>query len=102
MLLHAMAEGANARDGEVEGEGEKMIKLACKWGPKKIELELPGSSTVGHVRSLLQEQTRVPQKRQKLVGLGKKANPDDRWANWRTVTRASVCDARPLSRAAVR
>jgi ubiquitin-like domain-containing CTD phosphatase 1 len=106
MMVGEALEEALTGEGAVEGAA--MIKLACKWGPKKIELELPGSSTVGHVRSLLQEQTRVPQKRQKLVGLGKKANPDDRWANWENifkgvrmrcapaVARLSALTARPV------
>jgi hypothetical protein len=66
----AAAEGGACAGGAV-------IKLACKWGSQKIDLEVPVCSTVGRVREMLQEHTRVPSKRQKLVGLGKRANPDD-------------------------
>jgi hypothetical protein len=67
-------EGAAASD-------EALFKLVAKWNGTKYDLALPGSGTVGQVRSFLQAQTRVPQKRQKLIGLGKKPNPDDRCAS---------------------
>ena len=63
--------------GAVESD-EALFKLVAKWNGTKYDLELPGSGTVGQVRSWLQEQTRVSQKRQKLIGLGKKPNPDDK------------------------
>ena len=56
---------------------QPLYKLVAKWNGKKIELRIGHMGTVGQVRLLLESHTHVPQKRQKLIGLGKKANPDD-------------------------
>lgn len=70
-----MPEGETA--SAPEAEAGVSFQLVAKWNGAKFDFRLPGSSTVGQVRCFLQEQTRVPQKRQKLIGLGKKPNPDD-------------------------
>jgi hypothetical protein len=67
-----------ASDEQGARTGQRNIKLVAKWNGAKYELEIDSLETVGHVRLLLQEHTKVPHKRQKLIGLGKKPNPDDR------------------------
>uniref|UniRef100_A0A6U2C421 protein-serine/threonine phosphatase n=1 Tax=Hemiselmis andersenii TaxID=464988 RepID=A0A6U2C421_HEMAN len=56
---------------------DSQVKLKVKWNGKAIELDVSRETTVGEVRERLQELTEVQVKRQKLIGLGKKANPPD-------------------------
>ena len=68
-----------AADGAAEGAAAPQYKLVAKWNKEKFEFELAGTLTVGDVKRELECRTKVPGKRQKLIGLGKKANPDDRF-----------------------
>jgi len=58
-------------------QAARLVKLIAKWNGKEHHLDLPEDTTVGEVRRRLQEMTNVQPKRQKLIGLGKKPNPDD-------------------------
>lgn len=71
--------GMEAADGAAEGAAAPQYKLVAKWNKEKFEFELAGTLTVGDVKRELECRTKVPGKRQKLIGLGKKANPDDRF-----------------------
>ena len=71
--------GMEAAEGAAEGAAAPQYTLVAKWNKEKFEFELAGTLTVGDVKRELECRTRVPCKRQKLIGLGKKANPDDRF-----------------------
>ena len=74
--LREMVEGAAGKHGVTAAD--ECFKLVVKWNGKKLDFELPAeSATVGDVRKVLEAQTCVPCKRQKLVGLGKQPNPED-------------------------
>ena len=46
------------------------VTLVAKWGKERITLdELPPVTTIGEVKLMLSEQTRILPKRQKLIGL---------------------------------
>ena len=74
-----LSRGMEAAEGAAEGAAAPQYKLVAKWNKEKFEFELAGTLTVGDVKRELECRTKVPGKRQKLIGLGKKANPDDRF-----------------------
>jgi len=63
-----------ADDSKLASKPEEAVKLIAKFGKLKIDLaDLPSNTTLGQVKELLQQKTRVLPHRQKFIGLKAKS-----------------------------
>jgi len=57
---------------EYQEEIDKTTKWICKWGTKKVEIQLPDDSTFYELQLFIEEKTSVPMDKQKILKLKSK------------------------------